>query len=83
MFVRFEPHTFPFMGDYFPFMGDYFPLKGHNFHLIGITFRHDKIPSMEENFHFNGSVGGIKFSLKVTIFHPETLQRRILSVHRN
>ncbi len=45
-----------------------FPLKGNNFPLIGIIFGHDRIPSTEDIFHFNGSVCGIKFSLKVIPF---------------
>ncbi len=53
-----------FVGEYFPFMGDYFPLKENNFPLIGITFGHDRIPSMEEIFHFNRSICGvIQFSI--------------------
>ncbi len=74
LFVGFESHTYLFMGDYFPledyfpFVGDYFPLKGNNFPLIGITFGHDRIPSMEEIFHFNRSVCGIPFSVKVKQF---------------
>ncbi len=43
--VRFDSHTYPFVGDYFPFFGRifslcgrYFPLKGNNSPLIGITF---------------------------------------------
>ncbi len=49
-------------------VGDYFPLKGNNFPLIEITFGHDRIPSTEEIFHFNGSVYGILFSVKVKQF---------------
>ncbi len=65
---KFFTLTDPFVGEYFPLMVNYFLLKGNNFPLKGITFAHDRIPSMEEIFHFNGSVGGIKFSLKVIQF---------------
>ncbi len=68
MFVGFESCKYPFLGEYFPFMGDYFLLKGNNVPLIGITFGHDRIPSTGEIFRFNGSVRGIRFSVKVKQF---------------
>ncbi len=67
-YFPFVEDYFPFVGDYFPFMGDYFSLKGNNFPLIGITFGLDRISSVEEIFHFNGSVCGIRFSVKVKQF---------------
>ncbi len=81
--VGFESRRYPFMGDYFPFLGDYipfvgdyFPFMGDYFPLIGITFGRNfslngsicgRIFSLKRD-HFNGSIGGIKFSLKVMQF---------------
>ncbi len=67
-YVPFVEDYFSLVGDYFLFIGNNFLLKGNNFPLIGITFGHDRIPSMEEIFYFNGSICGIRFSVKVKQF---------------